>query len=402
MKLKMVEVVNGLSLNKIVIGNGTASQRTAQLVSSVISENGWMDVEFAVVSEAGSSVYSVSEAANEEFPNIDILFRGAINIGRRVLDPLSELVKIPVKSMGIGMYQHDVNEKKMTKTMNETVESCVASVGINAVTANKYMMEKVPGINKKLVHQIVLAREGSHFNSREDLRNVAGMNESVYKQIVGFFRFPNSKDPLDNTVLLPEWYGYVRELVSIAASEEPKESSPSDVIGAIGDRCLASVARYLSGKDNAAMKNISSLLGCGVECLRLIQKELLHPGMDPRSTLPHAGFMRRKLLNVRELKRGEVLSGVVQSVTPFGAFVDCGLEQHVLVRQLQMSDTHPGQLIEHIVFRELDKLGRPQVHLADHSGSTGFKRQREEEEEGTAKINKVEEHSPLPVGIIEI
>lgn len=399
MRRQVREMVENRQLNKIVIGNGSASQRTAHVVSQIIEEAKWENVEFAIVSETGASVYSASDAAKEELLDLDILYRGAVSIGRRVLDPLSELVKIPVKSMGIGMYQHDVNEKKLTKALGETVESCVASVGINAAVANKYVMEKVPGITKSIVHQIILARRASRLQNREDFRHVPSMTEGIYTQIVGFFRFPNSLEPLDNTVLLPEWYKYVRLLaVMYREMDEASEAlesvvsfSPDDTKESkmptmpLTTECLNSLKEgsvtssftlqklgiRLSRESKERFHTIASRIGCGVECLRLIEKELLHPGFDPRSTLPHAGFMRTKLVDIKQLRRGDVLKGVVQSVTTFGAFVDCGLEQNVLVKGLGMERTYPGAFLENLIFNGLDLLGRVQVettHLIESKG----------------------------------
>lgn len=362
MARQLKEVVEKWELNKIVIGNGTASQPTASVVSRTIAEAQWPNVEFAIVSEAGASVYSVSEAANEEFPQLDILFRGAVSIGRRVLDPLSELVKIPVKSMGIGMYQHDVNEKQLLRTLNETVESCVASVGVNSAVASKYLMQKVPAISKQLVNQIILSRHSKKLNNREDLRQVPSMSEPTYSQIVGFFRFPNSTEPLDNTVLLPEWYGFVRQLHQTLfppASADGAAATASELSRAR----LTSIGEHLASLDGSAFQQQAAELGCGVECLRLIQKELLQPGLDPRSSLPHAGVMRKQLRKAEELKKGEQLTGVVQSVTTFGCFVDCGLDQAVLLRELSMGKAFPGELIENITFTHLDQVGRVQAFV---------------------------------------
>lgn len=399
MKRQVQEMVEKHHLNKIVIGNGTASQRTAQVISQIIADAKWRNVEFAIVSETGASVYSASDAAKEELLDLDILYRGAVSIGRRVLDPLSELVKIPVKSMGIGMYQHDVNEKKLTKALGETVESCVASVGVNAAVANKYVMEKVPGISKSIVHQIILARHASRLRNREDLRHVPSMTEGMYTQIVGFFRFPNSSELLDNTVVLPEWYEFVRRLgilyrqrdeangnqslfqtpstkgtttavertITTAAEHESKSSQEL----LTSSNALRKLGELLSRETNESFHKIAVQIGCGLECLRLIERELLHPGLDPRSTLPHAGFMRTKLTDVKELQRGDVLKGVVQSVTTFGAFVDCGLEQNVLVKGLGMDQIYPGALITNLIFIGLDHLRRPQV---ERSCDTEFER----------------------------
>lgn len=386
MRRQVCETVEKYQVNKIVIGNGTASQRTTQVVAQIIAEAGWKNVEFAIVSETGASVYSASDAAKEEFPHLDILYRGAVSIGRRVLDPLSELVKIPVKSMGIGMYQHDVNEKKLIKALSETVESCVATVGINAAVSNKYVMEKVPGISKPLVHQIILARHANRLRNREDFRRVPSMVEGVYAQIVGFFRFPNSAEPLDNTVLLPEWYEFVRRLAvhyrekdfrngkenvfpssclndatRITTSMTVASVSSAEDLHTTSSQTLTKIGERLAQETVDSFCAIAAEIGCGVECLRLIEKELLHPGFDPRSSLPHAGFMRTKLIDVKELAKGDVLKGVVQSVTTFGAFVDCGLEKNILVKGLGMDQTHPGALLDNLIFTGGDHLGRPQV-----------------------------------------
>lgn len=397
MKRQVCEMVEKHQVNKIVIGNGTASQRTTQVVAQLIAEKGWKNVEFAIVSETGASVYSASDAAKEEFPHLDILYRGAVSIGRRVLDPLSELVKIPVKSMGIGMYQHDVNEKKLIKALSETVESCVASVGINAAVSNKYVMEKIPGITKPLVHQIILARHANRLRNREDFRRVPGMVEGIYAQIAGFFRFPNSAEPLDNTVLLPEWYEFVRRLAALYREKDFKNrkenllpsssadnatritssmtisgvSSPEDP-HTTSSQTLTKIGQRLAQESSDSFRATATEIGCGVECLRLIEKELLHPGMDPRSSLPHAGFMRTKLIDVKELVEGDVLKGVVQSVTTFGAFVDCGLEQSVLVKGLGMDRTHPGALLDNLIFTGKDHLGRPQVRCNHGMNPEGF------------------------------
>lgn len=400
MMKQVEEVVEAFRVNKVIIGNGTASQRTAKIIAKTIQQNiRWPkgSVEFAIVSEAGASVFSVSEAGNEELPDLDILFRGAVSIGRRVLDPLSELVKIPVKSMGIGMYQHDVNEKKLTKALNDTVESCVATVGVNAEVATKYIMEKVPGITKSVVRQILLARHAKKLENRDDLRRVPGMKEEVYTQIVGFFRFPNSTEPLDNTVLLPEWYEYVGRLWGLSQQAvngnlekldtAALNSNPPNTNGEgiqegtstmnfsvhathLDAGLLAKLGMWLQGQNDLSLKKLAASIGCGIECLRLIQAELVNPGMDPRVSLPHAGLMRTELLKTTELKKGDILRGVVQSVTTFGAFVDCGLDQDILLKGFTIGSAFPGMLIEDIVFLGLDNVGRPLVECRPKEIST--------------------------------
>lgn len=367
MRAYIRKIVQTHKLNKVVIGNGTASHRTAQVVASTIAAEKWSDVEFAVVSEAGASVYSASDIAKEEFPSLDILFRGAVSIGRRVLDPLSELVKIPVRSMNIGMYQHDVNEKELMKELNRVVESCVAKVGINAGSANRYVMEKVPGIEKKLVDQVVLARHTKKLNSREDLRKVPGMTDAVYQQVAGFFRFPNSPETLDNTNIHPESYGVVKQLMQrYSAGQLPTMSGGAPT----GDSDSPEQQReklglLLTRIAEEDFELLAQSVGCGPEALRLVRDELLHPGLDPRASLPHAGLLRKKLITKSSLRKGDVLRGVVTSVTTFGVFVDCGLEDDVLLRGNGVDQLHVGALVENIIFDEMDPIGRIRVQPKD-------------------------------------
>ncbi|TPP53039.1 Tex-like protein N-terminal domain family protein [Leishmania donovani] len=375
MRRYVIQVVESRKLNKVVIGNGTASGRVTDLIADLIKQQKWTDVEFAVVSEAGASVYSVSDIAKEEFPNLDVMYRGAVSIGRRVLDPLSELVKIPVRSMGIGMYQHDVNEKELMRELSYVLESCVAKVGVNAASANRYVMEKVPGIKKRIVDQIVLARHAKKLHSREDLRRVPAMTESVYEQIAGFFRFPNSPEPLDNTSIHPESYPLVRRLVTLytagqlgdgeAMAEKPGDAADGAATALGNARIRQQVAQQLERMSPAQLSSLASeKLSCSVETLELLRQELLHPGLDPRASLPHAGLMRRDVYDVKNLRSGELLSGVVQSVTMFGAFVDCGLHDAVLLRGEGVDALQVGMYLDQCIrFDCLDHLQRPRVLL---------------------------------------
>ncbi|GET86667.1 transcription modulator/accessory protein, putative [Leishmania tarentolae] len=375
MRRYVIQVVESRKMNKVVIGNGTASDRVTDLIADLIKQQKWTDVEFAVVSEAGASVYSVSDIAKEEFPNLDVMYRGAVSIGRRVLDPLSELVKIPVRSMGIGMYQHDVNEKELMQELNYVLESCVAKVGVNAASANRYVMEKVPGIKKRIVDQIVLARHAKKLHSREDLRRVPAMTESVYEQIAGFFRFPNSPEPLDNTNIHPESYPLVRRLVMLYTSgqlgdgevvaETLGDGADGAAMALANARIRQQVAQQLERMSPAQLANLASgKLSCRVETLELLRQELLHPGLDPRASLPHAGLLRREVYDVKNLRPGELLSGVVQSVTMFGAFVDCGLHDSVLLRGEGVDALQVGMYLDKCIrFDSLDHLKRPRVFL---------------------------------------
>ncbi|KAG5484748.1 hypothetical protein LSCM1_06569 [Leishmania martiniquensis] len=382
MRRYIIQVVESKKLNKIVIGNGTASGRVTDLIADLIKRQKWSDVEFAVVSEAGASVYSVSDVAKEEFPNLDVMYRGAVSIGRRVLDPLSELVKIPVRSMGIGMYQHDVNEKVLMQELNYVLESCVAKVGINAASANRCVMEKVPGISKRIVDQIVLARHAKKLHSREDLRRVPAMTESVYEQIAGFFRFPNSPEPLDNTNIHPESYPLVWRLVALYKAGQLGDSEvvfdkSEDAARREGMPCgnthiRQQVAQQLKRMSTAQLATLASeRLSCSVETLELLREELLHPGLDPRASLPHAGLLRREVYNLKNLRPGQLLSGVVQSVTMFGAFVDCGLHDSVLLRGEGVDALQVGMYLNQCIrYDSLDHLERPRMFLVRAAAPT--------------------------------
>ncbi|EAN97952.1 putative transcription modulator/accessory protein [Trypanosoma cruzi] len=332
--------VDKLKLNKIVIGNGTASREVADIVADTIEERG-LSVEYAIVSEAGASVYSVSDVAREEFPTLDPMYRGAVSIGRRVIDPLSELVKIPVRSMGIGMYQHDISEMELLRALNRVVESCVTCVGVNALISNRYVMEKIPGVTKSIVDQIVLARYAKKLKSREDLRRVPGMTEVTYQQVAGFFRFPNSTNPLDNTNIHPESYSTVQKLLELYEGKERRE-----------------VGNILLNLRDAELRDVASRIGCGEATLELVARELASPALDPRSELPHAGIFRRFPPKLADLKPGDMLRGIVQSVTTFGAFVDVGLHDNVLVRGVNIDTVHTGDLLDDLRFEGVDQLGR--------------------------------------------
>lgn len=353
MKDYISSCVEKLNLNKIVVGNGTASRQVADIVADTIEQRG-LNVEYAIVSEAGASVYSVSDVAKEEFPTLDMMYRGAVSIGRRVIDPLSELVKIPVRSMGIGMYQHDMSEAVLLRALNRVVESCVTCVGVNALVTNRYVMEKVPGITKRMVDQIVLARHAKKLKSREDLRRVPGMTEAIYQQIAGFFRFPNSANPLDNSNIHPESYATVQKVLELYAGKERKE------VGNI----------LLHMKDEELQKTAISV-GCGKATLELLARELASPALDPRSELPHVGLFRRAPRKIADLKPGQILRGVVRSVTTFGAFVDVGLHDDVLVRGVNLDTVHAGGLLEDLRFEGLDQLGRVRVHYDGSAHAPG-------------------------------
>ena len=292
------------ALNKIVIGNGTACRETEQVVAELIkSEN--LDIEYSITSETGASVYSVSEAANEELGHLDMLFRGAVSIGRRLQNPLSELVKIPPASIGVGMYQHDLKGKELEKKLAEEVGSCVAEVGLNVNQASKYALRCLPGMKPATVEQLLAARP---VNSRDELKKVKGMTAGMFTSVAGFLRVPESKNQLDNTICHPEAYDSVKKILKLLRLSLDQR-----------DRTFAAVESF------GGVAKLAESIGIGVEEAKLLVEELAKPRQDPRASLPYAGVFRKDICSFDSLREGMEVSGVVSNVTEFGAFIDIGV-----------------------------------------------------------------------------
>ncbi len=311
----------------IAIGNGTASRETSDFIKSLHFNH---KIDTFVVSEDGASIYSASKTAREEFPDEDITVRGAVSIGRRLMDPLAELVKIDPKSMGVGQYQHDVDQTKLKKSLDHTVESCVNSVGVNLNTASQHLLMYVSGLGPTLAGNIVdYRKEHGAFSSRAQLKKVPRLGPSAYQQCAGFLRISNAKNPLDNSAVHPESYGIVENMAKDCGC------TVADLIKDKNKRSLISLQKYVSAE-------------VGIPTLTDIMKELEKPGLDPREQIEVFEF-DANVKTVADLIEGMELPGIITNITNFGAFVDIGVHQDGLVHISQLADkfvTDPTQVVK--------------------------------------------------------
>ncbi len=315
---KMLELIDKYNIDLIAIGNGTASRESEKFVSEVIKGT---KVKYVIVSEAGASVYSASPLAKEEFPDLTVEKRSAVSIGRRIQDPLSELVKIDPKSIGIGEYQHDVNQKELNESLDFTVSKVVNEVGVNVNTASKSILKYISGLTKSVIEKIYKAKEEKAFTSRDDLKKVKGISDKVYEQAVGFLRVKGA-NPLDNTGIHPESYELTNRLL--------KELN-------LDIKDINSVA-FKDVLSKANVKELSTKLESDTFTIEDIIKELSTPGLDPRDSL-EAPILKSDILELKDLKVGMELQGTVRNVTSFGAFVDIGLHDDGLIHISKMAKT---------------------------------------------------------------
>ena len=311
----------------ISLGNGTASRESEEVLAQLIAElkKDQIEVGYVVTNEAGASVYSASQLATQEYPDLDVTVRGAISIGRRLQDPLAELVKIDPKSIGVGQYQHDIDQKKLDESLTGVVEDCVNSVGVDLNTATPSLLTYVSGINKTLADNIILYRdEVSGFKSRKELSKVKRLGPKAFEQCAGFLRVPESDEILDRTGVHPESYHVARELLELLDYQK------SDVRSGGLDDLKARADRY-------PMSKLSEETKAGIPTLQDIIKELMKPGRDPREELPQPIF-RTGILELKDLEEGMILQGTVRNVSDFGAFVDIGVHQDGLVHISQLAD----------------------------------------------------------------
>ncbi|WP_191013340.1 helix-hairpin-helix domain-containing protein [Treponema zioleckii] len=308
------EAIDKYDIQVVAVGNGTGSPEVQALVSKVISENyADADVKYTVVDESGASVYSASPVATEEFPDLDLTIRGAISMGRRLQDPLAELVKIDPKAIGVGLYQHDVNQKKLAEQLDEVVGSVVNQVGVNLNTASYMLLKYVSGINASLAKKIVKYRdENGKILSREDLKKVPGLGPKAFEQCAGFLKIAESSDPLDNTWVHPENYDVAREVLTFV---QQKKAVPADVKKAL-------LEKYNIGETT----------------LNDIIDELGKPNRDPRDGYP-APIMQKGVVNFEDLTVGMKVTGKIKNVVDFGAFVDIGLHETALIHVSELSDS---------------------------------------------------------------
>ena len=308
------EAIDKYDIQVLAVGNGTGSHEVQEIVSKVISENySDADVKYTVVDESGASVYSASPVATEEFPDLDVMVRGAISMGRRLQDPLAELVKIDPKAIGVGLYQHDVNQKKLAEQLDEVVSSVVNNVGVNLNTASYMLLSYVSGINKTTAKKIVAYRDANgKITSREDLKKVPGLGPKAFEQCAGFLKIAESSDPLDNTWVHPENYDAAREVLPLI---QKGEKIPSDLI-----------------------KKIAEKYSIGETTVNDIVEELQKPNRDPRDGYP-APIMQKGVVQFEDLKAGMKVTGKIKNVVDFGAFVDIGLHETGLIHVSELSDS---------------------------------------------------------------
>jgi len=319
----VIEIIKKYDIDLISIGNGTASRETEKFIADTL---GYVDkdVSYTIVSEAGASVYSASKLATNEFPNIDVSIRGAISIARRIQDPLAELVKIDPKSIGVGQYQHDVNQKKLNDSLKNVVEDCVNSVGVNLNTASFSLLSYVSGISIPISKNIVEHREtNGRFNSRDELLKISKVGNKAYEQCAGFLRIADGKNPLDNTGVHPESYKSTVLLL--------------DKLGYKLDDIKGNKLGNIVEKTDGKLVEISKDMDIGLLTLKDIIKELQKPGRDPREEMPKP-ILRKDVMNFKDLTEGMILTGTVRNVVNFGAFVDIGVKNDGLVHISELSD----------------------------------------------------------------
>ena len=352
--MHLQDMVKKFQTEAIAIGNGTASRETKEFVEDALKEmaQGKPTPTIFVVSEDGASVYSASKVARDEFPDEDVTVRGAVSIGRRLMDPLAELVKIDPKSIGVGQYQHDVDQSQLKHTLDQTVESCVNLVGVNLNTASQHLLTYVSGLGPVLAQNIVdYRKENGAFTSRAQLKKVPRLGPAAYQQCAGFLRIPDAKNPLDNSAVHPESYHVVEQMA------KDQHCSVSDLISDATKRSQIDIKQYVTDE-------------VGLPTLTDIMKELEKPGRDPREQIEEFEF-DNSVQTIEDLHEGMELPGIVTNITNFGAFVDIGVHQDGLVHVSQLANKYvsdPTQVVrlhQHVRVRVIGvDLRRQRISLS--------------------------------------
>lgn len=346
---KVAHLVETYDIQAIAIGNGTASRETEQFISSIRFDR---KVQVFVVSENGASIYSASKIAREEFPDYDVTVRGAVSIGRRLMDPLAELVKIDPKSIGVGQYQHDVDQTALKKSLDQTVELCVNLVGVNVNTASKHLLTYVSGLGPTLAQNIVTYRaEHGPFTSRKALMQVPRMGAKAFEQSAGFLRIPDGEHPLDNSAVHPESYAIVERMANDLGCTVEELIAQKEL------KRKLDLKRYLTDE-------------VGMPTLNDIMEELDKPGRDPRQTIQVFAF-DPNVKRIEDLHEGQVLPGIVTNITDFGCFVDVGIKENGLVHISELADQYvsdPSEVValhQHVEVRVLHvDLTRKRIQLS--------------------------------------
>ena len=345
---KLQMMMESYKIDAVAIGNGTASRETEEFLKHQRFNR---DVQIFIVSEQGASIYSASKIARDEFPDYDVTVRGAVSIGRRLMDPLAELVKIDPKSIGVGQYQHDVDQTKLKKSLDQTVENCVNLVGVNLNTASSHLLTYISGLGPQLAQNIVNYRaENGAFTSRKELMKVPRMGAKAFEQCAGFLRIPQAKNPLDNTAVHPESYCIVEQMA------KDLDCSVAELIASRELRLKINPERYLSPT-------------VGMPTLKDILQELDKPGRDPRGPIKIFEF-DKNVRTINDLREGMELPGIVGNITNFGAFVDIGIKENGLVHLSQLADrfiSDPNEVVsihQHIRVKVLSiDMDRKRIQL---------------------------------------
>lgn len=346
---KVSMLISTYKIDAIAIGNGTASRETERFITNIRYDK---EVKVFVVSESGASVYSASKIAREEFPEYDVTVRGAVSIGRRLSDPLAELVKIDAKSIGVGQYQHDVDQTKLKRSLDQTVESCVNLVGVNVNTASKQLLTYVSGLGESLAQKIVDYRsENGAFESRKELMKVPRLGAKAFEQAAGFLRIPTADNPLDNSAVHPESYNVVEKMA------KDLNSSVNELIGNKELIENIDIKRYKSDR-------------VGTETLTDILQELEKPGRDPRSKVQVLEF-DSSIRTINDVKEGIIVNGIVTNITNFGCFVDFGIKENGLIHISEMADrfiSNPAEVVslhQHVKVKVISvDLERKRIQLS--------------------------------------
>jgi protein Tex len=379
------EAIDKYDIQVVAVGNGTGSPEVQKIVSKVINDN-YKDVRYTVVDESGASVYSASDIAREEFPELDLTIRGAISMGRRLQDPLAELVKIDPKAIGVGLYQHDVNQKKLSDMLDEVVGSVVNQVGVNLNTASYSLLKYVSGITSATAKKIVKYRdEHGKITNREELKKVNGLGPKAFEQCAGFLKIPESSDPLDNTWVHPENYTAAREVLPLVQKNEQISA--------------------------ALKKQLEEKYSIGETTLNDIVDELKKPNLDPRDGYP-APIMQKGVVQFEDLKEGMKVTGKIKNVVDFGAFVDIGLHETGLIHVSELSDTFvkdPMEVVKVGDIREFTIIGldadRRRISLSlksdaasriGHTGMGGGRPEAKDAESGSRRIVVVKKGAGAP------
>lgn len=342
------DLIKKYNISLISVGNGTASRESEQIIVDLLKEIR-EPVQYVIVNEAGASVYSASKLAAEEFPQFDVGQRSAVSIARRLQDPLSELVKIDPKSIGVGQYQHDMNQKHLGETLEGVVENCVNKVGVDLNTASASLLEYVSGINKMLAKNIVAYREeNGAFKNRKQLLKVAKLGPKAFEQCAGFMRIADGENPLDGTSVHPESYEAARQLLKKLGYQEDELKRGG----------LAGISRKI-----ADYRKMAEEIGVGELTLKDIAGELEKPGRDPRDEMPKP-ILRSDILEMKDLQPGMILKGTVRNVIDFGAFVDIGVHQDGLVHISQMTDRYIKHPLEAVSVGDIVKVKIISVDVA--------------------------------------